>query len=51
MKTIGLDMTTLFEFIEILFGLSERVPMGIGEKFGYIRMPNSQKHYYGVVDY
>jgi len=44
-------MTTLFEFIEILFGLSKRVPMGIGEKFGYIRMPNSQKHYYGVVDY
>jgi len=44
-------MTTLFEFIEILFGFSKRVPMGIGEKFGYICMPNSQKHYYGVVDY
>ena len=51
MKTLGLDMTTLFEFFEISFGPSKRVSMGIGEKFGYMRMPNSQKHYYGVVDY
>jgi len=51
MKTLGPEMTTLFAFFEIAFGPSKRVSMRNDEKICYIRMPDGQKHYYGVVDY
>jgi len=45
MKTLGLEMTTLFEFFDIAFGPL----MGCLEKFYCIRTCDVQKHYYGVV--
>ena len=38
MKSIGLEMTTLFDFFDIAFGPTERVSMGNDEKFCSICM-------------
>jgi len=44
-NTLGLEMTTLFEFFDIAFGPL----MGCQEKFCFIRTCDGQKHYSGVV--
>jgi len=46
MKTIGLEMTTIFEFFEISFSPCKRMSMGIEKFCG----PDSRKYYYGVID-
>ena len=42
MKTLGLEMTTLFDLFDIAFGRSKHVSMGNDEKFCYIR--NARQH-------
>ena len=48
-------MTTLFAFFEIALGPTKFVSMRNDEKLRkilhYTHAPDSQKHYYGVVDY
>jgi len=46
-KSVGLDLTTLFDFFDIALGLTD----GMSGKFCYIRTCDVQKHYYGVVLY
>jgi len=46
MKTLGLEMTTLFEFFDIAFsptnGMSRKILL-------YTHVRRAKKHYYGVV--
>ena len=44
-KTLGLELTTLFDIFAIALGPL----MGCHEKFCYIRTCDSRKYYYGVV--